>query len=280
MDRCIILEKYLRDKRKLSDTTKDAYAQSIQCLFAFCPKEIQEMTSEDILSFLKYLRDIKLCSPATIRIRFSAVKSFFIYLIEEEFICTNPTTGIRGPKLERKKPPSMDPSVIFHLRDATNDNLLLRTLIEVLYCTGLRVSELINIKIKDIYLDDNAILITRAKGNTQKFAIFTYECRCLLESYIESRKHHDECPFLFMNQHKRKLTRQGVNYLLKKISDKQIDSHIYPHLFRHHLANRLIEQGATIHETANILGHKNLNNTRRYAQFSSEARKKNYDKYF
>jgi site-specific recombinase XerD len=275
-----ILEMYLRDKRKLAKTTKEAYSQSVQCLFDFCVLPLQEIIFEVIVAWLKHLKEARSCSPATIRIRFSAVKSFFSYLTEEGIIDSNPTIGIKGPKLQKTNPPCFPPATIFQLRDATNDSLRLGTLIEVLYCTGARVTELINIKIQDIIWDDNAILITTAKRKIQRYVFFTYQCRCLLEMYIKSRKNEDDCPYLFINHHKKQLTRQGVSFLLNKITESQLDTHIHAHMFRHSLGTRLVEMGATLPVTAKILGHKDLRNTRRYVQYSSKTRKKNYDKFF
>jgi site-specific recombinase XerD len=282
MDRESTFEMYLRDKRRLAKTTKDSYAQSIQGLLDFCPQELQEITYIDIVTWLKYLRETKSCGPATIRLRFSAVKSFFTYLVEEGIICINPTIGVKGPKLQKTKPPLLPTNTIFQLREATNDSLRLRTLIEVLYCTGVRVTELINIKIQDIKWDDNAILIKRAKRKIQRFVFFTYECGYLLELLINARKNQDDCPYLFINHHRQQLTRQGVFYLLKNVLDTEtnLDTNIYPHLFRHNLASMLIEMDAKLQAVADILGHKNLNSTRIYARFSNKARKKNYDKYF
>lgn len=280
MDRESALEQYLRDKRKLATTTKESYAQSILGLLGFCTKELQEITLVNILAWLKYLKVTKLCSPATIRIRLSAVKSFFAYLIEEGFISLNPTIGIKGPKKKTTKPPNFPSETIFHLRDATKDNLRLRTLVEVLYCTGVRVTELINIKLQDVSLEDNLILITKAKRKIQRFVPFTHECQYLLKLYIESRKNQDDCPYLFINHHKQQITRQGVSYLLKSITGTNLETNIHAHIFRHSLASRLIDMDAELQIVADILGHKNLNNVTIYAQFSSIKRKKNYDKFF
>ncbi|KJR44982.1 Site-specific recombinase XerD [Desulfosporosinus sp. I2] len=278
MDRELILAKYLRDKRKLAQITKNSYCQSIQNLYRFCPHELRKITHKDIIAWLNYLRERKSCTPATIRARLSAVKSFFTYLTEEEIIAYNPLIGLKGPKLGTKSPPTLPTDAIFYLREATIENLRLGTLIEVLFATGVRVTELINIKLQDIYWDENAILITIGKRKSQRFVFFTDICRCLMEEYIESRQ--DDCPYLFINHHNKQLTRQGVFYLLKNIAKTCIDTNIYPHLFRHSLAAILIEMGAQLQEVADILGHKNLNNVRIYAQFSSKARKKVYDRYF
>lgn len=276
MDREKTLEKFLEDNLCYSQNTINTYRFRIQNFFQFCDSELLNISRHDITGYLNQLQS-QGKSPRTIRLTAAALKSFFSYCIEENIITVNPVQQIELPKIRRSLKKQISPSSLFNLREATKNNPKYRAIIEMLYTSGIRVSELINIKVENINWERNAVLIEYGKGHKQRYVLFTWECHYLLKRQLGTRNNG----YLFVNQHNRKLTRQGIVYILNKIiAEAAVQDHVSPHSFRHTYATTLLERGAPIEIVGDLLGHINKESTRNYIHLTENARKEKYDEYF
>ncbi|RYD01710.1 hypothetical protein N752_29480 [Desulforamulus aquiferis] len=259
-----------------SDNTKSSYTLSIRSFLNHCNKEISEVTKIDVLNWLAHLKDN--LNEESIRLRLYALNSFLKFCQEEGVVNRVSSIGIKVAKVKTHRTLPLTSRSLFIIRDASKSFIRDRTIIEILYSTGIRVSELINIKIKDLYLDINYILITSGKGSSQRYVLFTNECKELINEYLISRK--TDSDFLFVNRKNRKMSRQSIYKIIKKYVIQQgLDNKISPHSFRHAFATKLLEKGSPIEITAKLLGHKSYNTTKIYDHTSEKVRKRKYDLY-
>lgn len=279
--RCIVygqavLDSYLREfSEHYSSETLYSYRSSVHQFLAYCSKEINDITKNDVKSWIRKMNDLK---ANTINRNVCALKSFFAYCLEDEIIKTNPTLGIKYPKDNSHLPKSMSSHTLFKMREATKNNLRERAIIETLYYTGVRVSELINILIEDVNWENNEIWIRKGKGNKERIVLITPDCCERLKVYLNSRK--DTNPYLFVNRYNNKMSRQIIARIIKSIVKAvKIDEKVTPHIFRHTFATDLAEKGAPIDLIADLLGHKNINNVRIYAHLTAKAKKRKYDEF-
>ena len=209
----------------------------------------------------------------------SALKSYFNYLIFEGHIQKSPISDIESPKLDKKLPEVLTESEIKKLIESfdLNDNFgqRNRTIIEVLYGTGIRVSELINLKLSNIFFKENIMKIT-GKGNKERFVPVSNTAKKLLVEYIESirnfkkiKKGHEDT--LFINNRGQKLTRVMIYTILNNLANHiGLKKKISPHVLRHSFATHLIENGADIISIQKMMGHENIVTTEKYLHVKSK----------
>ena len=272
------LELFLKDNsNRYSTNTLECYSASVEGFFGFCDKNLTDVSSHDVKSWMAAMLSNG-HSPGTIRVRLASLKAFFSYCAEEGVVTKDATIGIKGPKIKVLALSTLPSPTFFKLQEATKSSTRERAILEVLYSTGVRVSELIAIKMEDIYWDLNAILIETAKNNRQRFVLFNNECSIWLQNYLAGRK--DTSPYLFVTHHYKKFTRQGVNKLLRLVANKaKLTERIYPHLFRHTFATKLADKGASLPVISDLMGHVNPKSTQSYIHRSERSRKNDYDKY-
>ena len=265
---------YLLIERSLSDNTLKSYSADVQKLLTyFSDKKInyKEAKLQDFQSFLVFLNDLGIASTSQARI-ISGVKSFYNYLLSEDIIADDPTQLLEMPKLSRYLPTVLSLQEIDMLKSVIDlskaDGQRNRAMIEVLYSCGLRVSELIDLKLSNIYAEEGFIQVF-GKGSKQRLVPISETALKEISMYMLDRNSWDIKPgqgdFLFLNQRGSHLTRQTVfNVIKKSAADAGIKAVISPHTLRHSFATHLLEGGADLRVIQELLGHESILTTEIY----------------
>lgn len=267
---------YLRIERGLSKNTILNYSFDIERLCAYLdqnaiiisPITINEATLQEFI--YSVAKEVNARSQARI---ISGLKSFFSYLVFEEYRNDNPLELIETPRIGRKLPDTLSTQEIDLLIAAIDLSKMEgernRTILETLYCCGLRVSELIGLKISDLFFEEGFIKIT-GKGNKQRFVPIGDHTQKYIEIYKNSvrshlviQKGHEDT--LFLNRRGRQLTRAMIFTIIKDLSTKiDLNKSISPHTFRHSYATHLLENGADLRSIQLLLGHESITTTEIY----------------
>lgn len=271
------------DNKGYSIHTKEGYREDLLDFLLFSKnKNPKDITYAFIREYLSYLYNQKYTSR-TISRHISALKSFFKYLMKEGIIDKNPMTLVSNPKLDKKLPNYInyqDLEVLLSLPDQ-QDKLGLRNalILELLYSTGVRVSELVGIQIKDIDLDYERILVL-GKGNKERYVLFGNRCKKLLNLYLkESRPKllKKDTDILLLNKNGTPLTDRGVRLIIDNIvNESALKLNVTPHTLRHTFATHLLNEGADLRMVQELLGHSNIATTGIYTHVSNEHLRKVY----
>lgn len=272
---------YLKLEKGLSNNTLIAYEQDLNKLLQFLDlekksKPFTSLNLSDLQDFLIFLYDFGLNERSQARI-ISALKSFYKFLNIENLIEENPAYLLEQPKLERKLPDTLafeEIQAIIESSDLSTDlGYRNRSILELLYSSGLRVSELINLKISELYLDVDFIKVT-GKGNKERLIPIGSVSKKYIEIYIsEYRKELKPLKenFLFLNRRGNKLSRVMIFYIVKEAALKAgINKNISPHTFRHSFATHLVEGGADLRAVQEMLGHSSITTTEIYTHLNND----------
>ena len=286
-------ETYLQVERNYSEQTIDSYIRDLEKFYTYLRKEdlledqveeknIRNFMSEEMMSGVSK----RSCSR-----RLSAIKHYYKFLNERKYISTNPAAIMSLPKKDKKNPDVLyveQVRKLLELNSERKDELAVRdqAILEVLYTSGIRASELINIKMSDLSLSSREIRIL-GKGNKERIAIISESCRKRIKEYQNKLrlnlllKYKGENPpsELFLNNNGDKLTTRGLEYILKKIEEKTgYYLGLHPHIFRHSLATHLFDNGLDLLEIQKILGHSSIDSTQVYTHVSTKHIKEEYKK--
>ena len=261
------IKSYERDVKKLSD-----YFININ------NKGPNKITTKEIRLFLQDLTKKGLSSSSQSRI-LSGIKAFYKYLILEEKINFDPTELIEGPKKTMKLPDTLSKDEIFKIIESIDlthsQGHRNRAILEVLYGCGLRVSELINLKLSNWYEKDGFVKVI-GKGKKERLTPIGKLAEKYLKIYINEIRVHkkikkDNKDFIFLNRNGKKLTRVMIFYIIKNIVKKNnIKKKISPHTFRHSFASHLIQGGADLRVVQEMLGHESITTTEIYTHIDRE----------
>lgn len=276
--------KYLEYQKNYSKHTIDSYQKDIEEYLEYIEdKKIKllKINYDEIKMYLKYLSD-KQDVNSTISRKISALRGFYKFLQNNNKIENNPFSLINLPKKEKKLPRFFFYNELEELFNTPKLNTPLgqrdRLILEMLYATGVRVSELVNIKVSDI--TDRTIKIL-GKGNKERIVRFGDYCDEILKMYLNDGhyKLNSSSQYLFLNSNGGKLTDRGVRYLLDKIIDKTtIEKKISPHMLRHSFATHLLNEGCDILTVQELLGHESLTATSIYTHVTNDRLKDVYFK--
>ena len=269
-------QSYLRIERGLSKNTIDNYSFDIERLMFFLDQNNIEVSpikiTEETLQQFIYSVSKEVIPRSQARI-ISGLKSFFSYLIFEDYRLDNPLELIESPKMGRKLPDTLSLSDIDKLIAAidfsSNEGERNRTILETLYGCGLRVSELVSLKISDLFFEEGFIKIT-GKGNKQRFVPIGTVTQKYIEIYknrirphLSIQKGHEDT--LFLNRRGRQLTRAMIFTIIRDLASKiDLQKTISPHTFRHSYATHLLENGADLRSIQLLLGHESITTTEIY----------------
>ncbi len=271
-----IIKSFFNDHRvRFSSETIRSYRIALKQFFSFCQKEYDQVKATDIRAWLASLEEQEL-KPRSIHLKLAALKSFYHYCMEENRLKKNPTLSVQTPKIDDSLPKYLNKRQIALLQELTRANVRDRAIVETLFATGVRVGELLNIKLEDIKWDTRQIWIRKGKGNKERFVLFTYECAERIQAYLNQRKVTSD--YLFCNQRGGKLSRTVVEMKFKEFS-KILGFKITPHTMRHTFATYLAQKNMPQSYIQELLGHVNINSTRIYTRLTESARKKQYDQY-
>lgn len=268
---------YLKVERAMSENTVSAYCSDLRDLFSHSDKEVETIGTEDIVGYLSGL-DINNRSQARL---LSALRSFFQWLQIEGIRKDNPAENIDSPKLSRYIPTVLSveevDSIINSVNTDTWQGMRDRAIIELLYGSGLRVSEAENLRIGNLYFEEGFISVT-GKGDKQRLVPFGEEAAEAIKSYFEMRpefpsKSEDR---VFLNKFGKGLSRISIfNMIKKQALIAGISKEISPHTFRHSFATHLVENGADLRTVQEMLGHESILTTEIYTHINTQTWQKN-----
>lgn len=280
--------KYLIVEKKYSEKTSKAYQIDLQEFadflhYNFPNISILEVTEDEIGCYLAKLYQKKLNKNSISR-KLSSLRGFYKYLVNEEKIENSPLEDISNPKKELYLPKFLvanDLDKIFSVCKTDTplherENLI----IELLYATGVRVSELVNIKIKNIDMVNKTIRVI-GKGSKERMVIYNNHTSAALKTYLNDayrifNKHQSE--YLILNQNGNKLSERYVRNIIDKLSrEAGLAIKISPHTIRHTFATDMLNEGADLMTVKELLGHESLNTTSIYTHITNEQIRKTYD---
>lgn len=274
---------YLKVQKNYSDKTINSYKIDIEEFFSYLKTvnlDICDIKYNDIHMFLKCLND-KQNTNTTISRKISALRGFYKYLLKEEIVTQNPFSLVTMPKKEKKLPKFFYYNELEMLFDVPDLKTPLgqrdRLILEMLYATGVRVSELVNIEIKDI--SDHEIKVL-GKGNKERIVRYGSYAQEILALYLNDGykklniKNNNK---LFLNNQGNPITTRGIKYILDNIIKKtSLNKNISPHMLRHTFATHLLNEGCDISSVGELLGHASLSATAIYTHVTNDRLKEVY----
>lgn len=282
---------YLQIERGLAANTITSYRRDLKQYVLFLKKE-KEITKweavsrNEIVTFLYKLKDSGK-SSATISRMVSTLRAFHQFLIREQIVQTDASLHVETPKLDRLLPDVLSSNEIDMLLDIKNDSPLSirnKAMLELLYATGLRVTELVTLKITDLHLVMGFVRCI-GKGNKERIIPLGDMAKTALENYLETArdellKKNKAESMLFVNHHGRPLSRQGFWKIIKACAlECGLRKEITPHMLRHSFATHLLENGADLRSVQEMLGHADISTTQIYTHVTKTRLKDMYDQF-
>jgi len=277
---------YLKYQKNYSQYTIISYENDICEYFEYLDSEnlnFKDVEYSDIRFYLMHLKSDKKDDNSSTSRKLSSLRGFYKYLANEGIVETNVFSLVQGPKKSKKLPRYFEYNELeelFHVPDTRlplgqRDLLLL----ELLYATGVRVGELVHIKVSDIDLGRRNILIL-GKGNKERYVTYGDYCADALKLYLEDgylRLNTKKIDYLFLNNNGEQLTERGVRYILDQIIKKTgINKNISPHMIRHSFATHLLNEGCDLLTVQKLLGHESIKATQIYTHVTTDRLKDVY----
>ncbi len=271
---------YIKLEKGLSENSKEAYLHDLNALLTYLEErhiDPLKVTLADLSGFIVYLNDLGIGARSQARM-ISGIKSFYKFLIYSDILKHNPTELLEMPKIPQHLPTVLTLQEIEMIEDAIdlskNEGQRNLAIIEMLYGSGLRVSELINIKLSDIHWEEKFIII-QGKGSKQRLVPMSEEAIKQVGFWIYDRNKLKIKPgnedFLFLNRYGSRLTRTMILIMIKELAKKAgIKKNISPHTLRHSFATHLLEGGANLRVIQMMLGHENLVTTEIYTHLDTQ----------
>jgi len=265
---------YLGYIKQFSANTIKAYKQDIRQFFDYFSENKQQINRDSIRDFISVIF-LRTKNKATIQRKIYAIKSFYSYLLRQGVIEKNPFDVISSPKTDKKLPGVLTEKEMGQFLDNLPEDQFTdirnKAAFEFLYATGLRVSELTNLKRADIDLSECLIRVL-GKGKKERIVPFHDKARELLIKYLAAvrRKFKSEKEYVFLNARGGKITDRSIERILQRIYNETMmsDKKVYPHLFRHSFATHLLQRGANLRVIQELLGHSNLSTTEKYTNLN------------
>jgi len=276
-------KQYLKLERSLSANTLEAYIHDVTKFEQFLAlRQINidalETNESHLQDFLEYVNELGLSAYSQARI-LSGLKAFFRYLMFEDYIKHDPTTLIDGPKIGRKLPDTLDYHEIETLLSAidlsTPEGARNRAIIEVLYSSGLRVTELVELRLNNVFFDVGFLRVI-GKGDKERLVPIGTDALKYVKIYIEEIRCHVPVQkgfdnFVFLNRRGKKLSRVMIFTIIKNLALAiGLKKSISPHTFRHSFATHLIEGGADLRAVQEMLGHESITTTEIYTHMDRD----------
>ncbi|UTR09545.1 site-specific tyrosine recombinase XerD [Evansella sp. LMS18] len=282
--------KFLKEEKGLSVNTTEAYSRDLKNYINYIKKKEDkkstgEITRSSILHYLYSLKDSGKTSSTLAR-TLSSIRAFHQFLIRESYTDKDPSVQIEIPKADKKLPKILSLDEVEKLLVTTVDNPSLnmrnQAMLELLYATGIRVSELCSLTLQDVHLEMGYIRCI-GKGNKERVIPLGKSAVKTTERYLREarplliRQQHD---ILFVNHHGKQMTRQGFWKIIKHLAEKAgINKELTPHTLRHSFAAHLLENGADIRAVQEMLGHADISTTQIYTQVTKMRMKEVYSKF-
>ncbi|HOA35335.1 MAG TPA: site-specific tyrosine recombinase XerD [Bacillota bacterium] len=280
---------YLSVEKGLARNTLESYRRDLQKFLKYLEKKKitapQEIDRQAITDYLLTLKN-EGRTPATISRNVASIRSFFNFLVQEGLLEDNPAQLVKAPRIEKKLPRVLTTKEIDQLlRQPRNDShvgLRDKAMLELLYASGIRVSELVSLNVTD-FSPEVGYLRCRGKGMKERIVPIGSVAVSYVQDYLRNCRQkmlkQNEEKALFLNHHGRRLTRQGFWKILKKYArQSNISGEITPHTLRHSFATHLLENGADLRSVQEMLGHSDISTTQIYTQITRRKIREVYDK--
>jgi len=262
---------HLKVEKGLSENSIASYENDISNLLTQVEKDIEKITNTDIVNFFVTLQELGLTNSTIARKR-SSIRSFLKFLIEEEVEVSVDVDNIPSIKSSQRLPDVLSVKQMLKLLDSIPTEKPTdkrnKAMLELMYATGIRISETINLSMHDVYWDDKVVRVL-GKGGKQRVVPIAQTSLNYLKEYFDSLRpilrKDKSTDILFLNRFGNKLSRMGVWKVIDKITQKAgISKHVSPHTFRHSFATHLLEAGANLRVVQMLLGHSSINTTQIY----------------
>ena len=279
---------YLLTEQHLLDNSISSYISDINKYLEYMQNinisSYKKITKEDLIKYLSELDEKKYSIYSVVR-KISSIRNFHLYLYKK-YQLNDISEQIENPRFYKKIPDVLSIEEVDMLLDIplrNNYDHRNKAMLELIYATGLRVSELVNLEINNIDLEEG-IVRCFGKGNKERIVPIGEVALKYLNIYLlyyrDTLKKKNLCNYLFLNNHGKGMTRQGFFKILKSIAkEKGIDKNITPHMLRHSFATHLLNNGADLRSIQMMLGHTNLSTTQIYTTVNNQVLKENYDLY-
>lgn len=279
-----ILEKYhdyLKYELNYSENTISEYFLHLTKYLDYLNElhlDYRYISKDNVITYLKYLDSQKL-KNRSIANKLSSLRTFYDYLLDEKVVKGNIFKSVSNPKIDKKLPNFLSYEEMRTIIESINTDTLLgarnKLIIELFYATGIRVSELVNLKMADILKSEKSIRIF-GKGRKERIVFYGDYAAKAMELYLDMRSHLP-CEYLIVNSKGNKITTRGIEGIIDKIAkEAQINNNVTPHTFRHTFATHLLNNGADIKTVQELLGHSSLNTTEVYTHITSDYLKSVY----
>lgn len=279
---------YLHNIKKTSNNTEMSYRRDLEKLQNYMLQkgiqDIADVTAEELGSYIQYLEDGHFAA-ATVSRNIASLKAFYHFLMQEGIVKTDVSENLKAPKIEKKIPEIMTPEEVVRLLEQPGGDspkeIRDKAMLELLYATGIRVTELITLKVSDINMQMNFLICRDA--NKERVIPFGSAAKSALEKYLdgvrESMIEDKKSDILFANCSGQPMSRQGFWKLIKYYARKaDIKADITPHTLRHSFAAHLVENGADLRSVQEMLGHSDISTTQVYAHLNHNRIREVYAK--
>lgn len=271
---------FLEVEKGYSPNTIREYTYDLQMFQRFTNnKPLEDIRTSDLRRFFLHLKREKEYSPRSLHRKICSLKSFYKFLKKEGFVTQNPTESIESPKIPQSLPKTITIEEALKLLEAPK-NLRDKTILYLLYGTGMRVSELVNLNKSNLDLQNKFIKVVRGKGNKDRLIPLPDQIIPILNDYLISRNGTEEENALITNRSGKRLTTRSIQRIVKKykalaeINDKKLT----PHILRHAFATHLLSNAVDIRVIQELLGHSSLSTTQLYTHVTIDHLRKSYDK--
>lgn len=269
---------YLHNVKNTSGNTEMSYKRDLEKVLHFMAardiQEVKDVTAQDLMDYVKYLEENKFAA-ATVSRNIASLKAFYHYMVQEGLVEEDISDKLKAPKIEKKAPEIMTPDEVVRLLDQPSGDspkeIRDKAMLELLYATGIRVTELITLSLSDVNMQMNFILCR--DRNKERIIPFGAAAKAAMERYLngtrEEMLENKKSDVLFANCSGQPMSRQGFWKLIKYYAKKaDIQADITPHTLRHSFAAHLVENGADLRSVQEMLGHSDISTTQIYANLN------------
>lgn len=279
---------YCMFEKRLSFNTKESYYYNLKDYVLFLKQQqietVGEIEVQNVTDYLKYLTNKKE-ETTTIAHKLTSIKNLHKYLFQQKIVKQDVAEFIERPKLKKTIPNTLsmkEVELLLDIKTNTPFDYRNKAMLELIYGTGLRVSELVKLTTTQIDFE-NCVIRVMGKGSKERIIPLGEYSMDALKAYIEKRellRKGYSCEALFLNNHGKAITRQGFFKLLKKLlQEKGLNQNVSPHTLRHSFATHLLNRGADLRSIQEMLGHSDISTTKIYTHVSDEKIKEDYQKY-
>ncbi|MDD3150231.1 MAG: tyrosine recombinase XerC [Candidatus Gastranaerophilales bacterium] len=278
---------YLEIERNLSIHTVKAYYGDVTGFLIWVKERlVEDLTYKDIRLYLADIQNLNY-SRVTISRKIAAIRTFYRYLYRERIVSSNPVDSIKSPRKAKKLPSFLTETEVENILDSVNITSPFgkrnKAMLEMLYATGMRLSELCSLNLDDLNLENNEITVF-GKGGKERIVLINNRAKNFLENYVRNARTtllqdslSTDLSALLINHTGFRLQQRSVARILKDtVKSLKIPKKISPHVFRHTFATKLLEKGADLRVVQELLGHASISNTQIYTHVSTERLKQAY----